>query len=966
MFACLQHIKIIAVASTLSRASIAILFTFSTLISPLTQAQTAKPMSVLLGSKGEGTTTDTITDTTGSYINANRFQAQASGNTKRINAKINAIQGKYQVALYTDRNGQPNRLIATSSEVSPKTNGWHNFPLATQASLTKGRSYWIAIWSNDTNARVYASNNGVLRWNNIPYSPKWPTSLSLPTAGNYTYSMYAESSGGAAAIAPIVKLTAPLDDASYTAGSNINIAATATDSDGNIAKVEFFASSGINTTTNTKLGEKTQAPWTMMWTNVAAGNYAITAKATDSQGLMSTSEPADIIVNVAPPPPTNQAPNISLTTPTNNSSVNVNTAINIAANATDADGTINKVEFYASLNGTNTKLGEDSATPYTFAWTPTIAGTYAVTARATDDKGAMATSIPISVIVNVVVIPPPPPPPPPTSASDFPANDAEAGRFFAQSAFGATQTDFTRLRQIGYTAWLNEQLNMPMQYSHLISVKTVAAARNDIHWSNRPGMWDVNDSMWIGMVDSNDQLRQRTMWALSQIFVVSLKDGAVYYLGNGMASYVDMLYDKGFGNFRDLLESVTKSTAMGSYLSHIYNEKEDPTIGSVPDQNYAREVMQLFTIGLWELNIDGTRKLDAIGNPIPTYSNADVVGASRVLTGFTFDRATTQNWDNFYGFWAYPDNASQERPMKAFPAYHSISEKKFLGVTIPVSTTPDPEGDLKKLLDSLYNHPNVGPFIGKQLIQRLVTSNPSPAYVTRVATVFNNNGSGVRGDMKAVIRAILLDTEARSASFVTEPTFGKVREPVLRMAQLMRALKATRPADPDTYGIGQWLYDKRKALWQTPLGSATVFNFYRPDFRPSNSALSQAGLVAPEMQLINQSSVDDIQWFLRDVFENAGIAGCCSVADRNTFYLKLDYSELMPLVVTPDALIDRLNTLFMAGQMSPELRASIKAEMSYVTQGGSQTSGIQRGVTQMKLAKALYVLLLSAEYVVQK
>jgi uncharacterized protein (DUF1800 family) len=554
---------------------------------------------------------------------------------------------------------------------------------------------------------------------------------------------------------------------------------------------------------------------------------------------------------------------------------------------------------------------------------------------------------------------------PKVSVSDFPANDAEASRFFAQATFGVKDADIARLKQIGYTAWINEQLALAPQFSHLAQVKRIAASRTD-QWQNRPGVWDINDSMWIGMVDSNDQLRQRMMFALSQIFVVSVKDGSVYYLGNGLASYVDMLYDKGFGNFRDLIESVTKSTAMGSYLSHIYNEKENPSIGSVPDQNYAREVMQLFTIGLWELNLDGTRKLDGSGNPIPTYGNADVVGASRVLTGWTFDRATTQNWDNFYGFWNYPDNASQERSMKAYPAYHSLSEKKFLGVTIPASTTSDPEGDLKKFLDRLFNHPNVGPFIGKQLIQRLVTSNPSPAYVTRVASAFNDNGSGMRGDMKAVIRAILLDPEARSASSTTSPTFGKVREPVVRMAHLMRTLKATRPADPDSYGIGQWLYDKRKALWQSPLGSPTVFNFYRPDFRPANSALSQAGLVAPEMQLINQSTVDDIQWFFRDIFENAGIASCCSEAERNTFFLKLNYSELLPLVATPDALLDRLNALFMSGQMSPELRTSIKTEMANEYRTGSQTSGIQRGLTQMKLAKALYVLLLSAEYVVQK
>jgi uncharacterized protein (DUF1800 family) len=545
----------------------------------------------------------------------------------------------------------------------------------------------------------------------------------------------------------------------------------------------------------------------------------------------------------------------------------------------------------------------------------------------------------------------------------------DAARFLSQATFGYSLTELDRVANMGYDAWLDEQLSMPIRYSHLTQVKAQSAEYTG-QWQNRPGMWDINESMWIGLVDSDDQLRQRMMFALSQIFVVSIKDGAVYYQGNGVASYVDMLYAKGFGNFRDLIESVTKSTAMANYLSHIYNAKENLAIGSVPDQNYARELMQLFTIGLWELNIDGTRKLDNAGNPISTYGTADVIGASRVLTGWTYDQATAQHWTNYYGFWNYPDNASQERPMKAYPAYHSTSEKKFLGVTIPPSVSPAPatapEADLKILLDTLFNHPNVGPFIGKQLIQRLVTSNPSKTYVTRVASAFNNNGSGVRGDMKAVIRAILLDPEARNASLVTNPTFGRIREPVLRMAHVMRTLQATRPTYAYSFGISQWLYDKSKGLWQTPLGSNTVFNFYRPDFRPGNSALSAAGLVAPEMQIINQSTVDDMQWFFRSVFENAGLTDCCSEADRNTYYLKLDYSSLLPLVATPSQLADRLNIMFMSGQMTPALKVNIVQAVNDEYRASSQTTGMPRGLTQMKLAAALYTLLLSPEYVVQK
>jgi uncharacterized protein (DUF1800 family) len=546
-----------------------------------------------------------------------------------------------------------------------------------------------------------------------------------------------------------------------------------------------------------------------------------------------------------------------------------------------------------------------------------------------------------------------------------PATQAEAVRFLNQATCGATLADIDRLMQIGYVPWLDEQLAMPAQFSHLQQVKRVAAQRqNDQHWNNRPTIWDVNDSMWLGMI-KNDQLRQRIMFALSQIFVVSLRDGSTYYLGSGLAAYVDMLSTKGFGNWRDLIESVALSTAMGSYLSHIYNQ-EDLANGVRPDQNFAREVMQLFTIGLWQLNADGSRKLDNNGQPIPTYNAADVAGAAKVMTGWTFDTATAQHWDNYYGFWAAADMPVQERPMKAFPAYHSKSEKKFLGVTIPASAVSNPVGELKILLDTLFNHPNTAPFFCKQMIQRLVTSNPSAAYISRVVAVFNNNGSNVRGDLKAVIKAILLDSEARDNASVSLPTFGRVREQILRMTQVMRVFNARTDANPDSFGIGLWSYDRRKGLWQTPLGSPTVFNFYFPGYMPPNSTLSAQSLVAPEMQIVTQSSSEDTWWLFKDMLQNGGLTDCCSEAERNTYYLKLDYSQWLPLVANPASVADRLNALFMAGQMSAQLKNAIVAGMNSRYQENSETSGMIRGRDQIKLAEAISFMLLSPEYVVQK
>ena len=239
-----------------------------------------------------------------------------------------------------------------------------------------------------------------------------------------------------------------------------------------------------------------------------------------------------------------------------------------------------------------------------------------------------------------------------------------------------------------------------------------------------------------------------------------------------------MLGTQAFGNFRNLLEAVTYSPMMGLYLSHLHNQKENAATGAVPDENYAREVMQLFTIGLYELNQDGTQKLDIRGKLIETYGNSDVSSLAKVFTGLSWAGPDTAN--NRFNGGGNPVEADKEiKPMQAYNQFHSVSQKQFLGVTIPATTIADTNGDVRIALDTLFNHPNIGPFIGKQLIQRLVSSNPSPAYVSRVAGIFNNNGSGVRGDMKAVIKAVLLDPEARAA-VVSTSTRGKVREPVVR------------------------------------------------------------------------------------------------------------------------------------------------------------------------------------------
>jgi uncharacterized protein (DUF1800 family) len=407
------------------------------------------------------------------------------------------------------------------------------------------------------------------------------------------------------------------------------------------------------------------------------------------------------------------------------------------------------------------------------------------------------------------------------------------------------------------------------------------------------------------------------------------------------------LASNAFGNFRNLLEAVSLHPMMGLYLTSLRNQKESGT--RVPDENYAREVMQLFTIGLYQLNPDGSNVISN-GKPLETYSNADITGLAKVFTGWSWagpDKTNTR----FYG--GTPDVNRDWMPMQSYPSFHSTSEKKFLGVTIPAQSSANPEASLKVALDTLFNHPNVGPFIGKQLIQRLVTSNPSPQYIARVSATFNNNGQGVRGDLKAVLKAILLDVEARNEPNLNNAGTGKLREPVLRLANWIRAFNAKSTSG--SYRITS-LDDPLFALAQTPMRSPTVFNFYRPGYVPPNTSIANAELVAPEMQITAETSVVGYLNFMRDIIPN----GTGSSRD-----VKADYSALIPLAVTPDLLLDQINLLLMAGQMSNTLRNQILGAINSVTI--PSTAGTSADTAKLnRIYLGIYLTMASPEYLVQK
>ncbi len=505
----------------------------------------------------------------------------------------------------------------------------------------------------------------------------------------------------------------------------------------------------------------------------------------------------------------------------------------------------------------------------------------------------------------------------------------DASRFLQQATFGATDAEIHNLSQIGYAAWFNEQFAMPQtlhepQVEGDIVVNNPACAAGDVtcnsalFMDNGDGQNYLFQSFWQQAITGDDQLRQRMKYVLSEIMVVSSSNGQVGTQPRGLANYYDLLGADAFTNFRQILEDVTLNPEMGEFLSVLGNDKGDATRD--PDENYAREVMQLLTIGLYQLNPDGTQMLDATGNPIPTYSNNDVMGLAKMFTGFSWQipGQSEAGWSNCC---AYVGTGFGEDilPMQSYPDHHSTDAKSFLGVNIAASSTPDPQGDLKIALDTLFNHPNTGPFISKQLIQHLVTSNPSPAYVARVAAVFADNGSGVRGDMKAVIQAILLDDEARNAAnAAANPQYGKVNEPLVRYTQWARAF--TAESRNGSFNIGS-TEDPIYGLGEMATRSPTVFNWFAPGYTPPGTSISAAGLLAPEMEMTDVSTVVGYLNFLE------GAIGSNAQGGSDIYS---SYATEVGLAADPDALLDRINLLLMAGTMDATLRAQILAAVNSI------------------------------------
>ena len=542
----------------------------------------------------------------------------------------------------------------------------------------------------------------------------------------------------------------------------------------------------------------------------------------------------------------------------------------------------------------------------------------------------------------------------------------DAARFLEQATFGPTDADIRHLSLIGYQAWLNEQFSMsptpsePAVETSLI-VNNPPCASGDVKCNaallvqNSADEGLVQDAFWQQSLTAPDELRQRVKYALSQIFVISSDNTtAIQSMPRGEAGYYDLLGADAFGNFRQLLQDVTLNPMMGQFLSMQGNDKGNATTD--PDENYAREVMQLFTIGLWKLNDDGSQQLDGNGQPIPTYSNTDVKGMAATLTGWSWDIPGDDSdnaWSNCCVY-VGPGFGEELLPMQSFPNHHSTIEKDFLGVTIPASGSPDPAGDLKIALDTLFNHPNLPAFFSKQMIEHLVTSNPSPAYVNRIAQVFENDGTGVRGNLQAVITAILLDPEARDdATTVGNAQYGKVREPLLRYTEWARAFTAqSRTGSYDVGSAEDPIYGYGEMWFRSP----TVFNWFAPNYTPPDTSISAAGLLAPEMQIVNVSSVVGFINYMQGAIG----AGPTSGPD-----LYSSYATEMSLAATPDQLLDRINLLLMSGQMSSNLYNQILAAINSIPIPSGDQNAINAALLN-RVEAAIYLTVASPDYAAQQ
>ncbi len=867
--------------------------------------------------------------------------------------------------------------------------------------------------------------------------------FSPATAGTYTLTAVAtDNQLGQSTSAPVVITVASTGNQAPTVsmsasqtvmalGTATLLSASAADSDGTVSQVVFMSS-------GTPIATVTSAPFQFNYIPPAAGTFSLTAVATDNSGATATSSPVSLTVNTGSAPRDNKAPTVSLSA--SSTAVQVNTATSLTANASDPDGTISKVEFY---NGT-TMIGSDSTSPFTVNFTPTTAGTYAMTARAYDNWGVTTISNTVSIVAStapqaaqlpritlslsntlfapgatvtltgaaaataagatvtrvsfymngtkliddtvspynttatlpgtgsytfraevadslgqivttlnqVAVV---------QNAPAVATTSADIWRLLNQATFGASQAEAARVVSMGIPGWINDQLAQPIsgypdskynriQLGTTADCTTTRPNNGGNYPADSPEAMCVRDHLSLAMVqrdfftnanDAPDQLRQRVAWALSQIVVTSANEQDLSY-AHVMSRYQNIMFQEAFGNYESLLRKVTYNPAMGNYLDMVNNDR--PAGTRVPNENYAREILQLFSVNLVELNADGTPLLDAQGQEIPTYTQTDIAEFARVFTGYTYASAanpagpaTAKTGTRYYG-----------APMVPYPTTatlgHDPNAKTLLGGTIlPAGQTG--QQDIDAAVRNVFMHPNTGVYVGKQLIQRLVTGNPSPAYVARVTAVFNNNGSGVRGDMAAVVKAILLDPEARGPA-KTAADFGTLKEPVLMVTGMIRAL--------DGLTDGVRLEGAAGALGQRPYYSPTVFNYFMPDTKvPGTSILGPEFGIHTTVTAIGRAN-------LVYALVYGGYNPDATIP--NATGTKLFLAPFEALADQPAAMVSAVNQRLAGGQFPTALEPTIVAAVNAVTISATPTAAERTARARM----AVYLMASSYDYQVQR
>ena len=576
-----------------------------------------------------------------------------------------------------------------------------------------------------------------------------------------------------------------------------------------------------------------------------------------------------------------------------------------------------------------------------------------------------------------------------------------AARFLVQAAFGPDSAEIARVQSLGFEAWINDQFSRPIGYHQPDMEALDAQIRADDPtdpnaraWSDDYAVPWWNQAMKPG--PTADPLRQRVAYALSQILVISDRVDAIGFYPAAMANYYDMLLRNAFGNYRALLYEATMHPCMGAYLSHLRNAKEDPERNLFPDENYAREVMQLFSIGLWQLNPDGTRQLDGQGRPIPSYTNDDIRNFAKVFTGLALKRrggstaphVRTADWfywtdnETYEGTMEMWDMESwvyrSDRPWIQSPEYyHDRTAKPLLnGVVIPAN-----QRGLKDIQDAIANlvaHPNSGPFISRLLIQRFVTSNPSPEYLGRVASVFTANKSNPQ-QMREVMKAILLDPMARAPESLVDKTFGKQREPYLRIANLMKAFGAS--AASGKFELRYLNYPTA----QRPLHSPSVFNFYLPDYQPPGE-MATRGLYGPEFQITTDiTAISNPNYAMSSVtgyriWQNNNPTATYNQGDfnlwgsyydegdprRGTDLVRPNYTAELALASDPGALLRRLDLLMTYGSLSARKHQIIREALERITPSTHSPQGYPNDYLRTRVETAIYLISISPEFCILK